>query len=257
MRNKNAMKKTIALLLSIFITAATASAQLTGPLNKTNAESNFAQYLRLSSVDGTADKGTTEPLEEFNNVENTKGRRFLFNTWATGSNVSDKQGQPMNISSYLFNYDELTGSLLATENKKDILSVTPGALKSFTLEYRGKQYAFAHIGAIDSTRFYLRLAGGDGMYALYKECKVRFVKSNYRNDGIIQSGNPNDEYIDESQYYIIRPNEETGRIVFKPSDIKNILVAEKEKVKAYFNQHSDDPVDEYFLTDLITSLNKE
>ncbi len=251
------MKKTIAVCISIFAVAATASAQLTGPLGKTGAESNFAQFLRLSSVEGTNSKGTTEPLEEFNNIENTKGRRFLFNTWATGTNIREKQGQSMNTGTYFFNYDEMTGSLLATENKKDILAVTSGALQSFTLEFRGKQYPFAHIAAIDSTRFYLRLAGGNGMYALYKECKVRFVKSNYRNDGIIQSGNPNDEYIDESQYYIVRPNEETSRIVFNTNDIKNILVAQKQKVKAYINEHGDEHVDEYFLTGLINSLNKE
>ena len=251
------MKETIALFVFIFAVAASASAQLTGPLGKTGAESNFAQYLRLLSVDGTNSKDTKELLEEFNNIENTKGKRFLFDTWATGSNVTDAQSRLVSTSAYLFNYDKLTGNLLATENKKDILAVTPGALQSFMLEYRGKQYPFAHIAAIDSTRFYLRLAGGNGMYALYKEYKVRFVKSNYRNDGIIQSGNPNDEYVDESQYYIVRPNEENSRIVFKPNDIKNILVAQKEKVKAYFNEHSDEPVDEFFLTGLINSLNKE
>ena len=249
------MKQTIAFFLFIYHIISAASAQLTGPLSKTGAESNFAQYLRLSSVDG-ANKSGEETTDEFNNREHTKGRRFLFNNWVKGSGVEAANKQMLDVSHYLFNYDMQTGNLLVTENKRQIMSVAPSGVSSFTLENGGKKFLFVHAPVIDSNRFFLRLTADDSLYTLYKDCKVKFVKSDYRNDGMIQTGDPDDSYPDISAYYITRPHENTFRqISFRPKEIKNLLVAEKETVSRYFSDHSDDEINEVFLTGLINKIN--
>jgi hypothetical protein len=251
------MKQTIALLILIGGLANTASAQLTGPLESTGAQSNFAQYLRLSSVDGDTNKGDA-PTTEFNNRERTKGKRFLFNSWVKGSGVTDVHNQTLDVSNYLFNFDMQTGNLLVTENKKNIMSVAPSGVKTFTLETGGRSYPFLHVPIIDSSRFFLQLAGGDSLFTLYKECKVKFVQSNYHNDGMIQTGNPDDEYVDISAFYLTRPGESTFRqMSFKPKEIKNLLVSKKEKVSGYFSDHSNDEIDEAFLIGLINTVNRK
>ena len=251
------MKRTLAILVLIYQFTTTAYAQLTGPLVTTGSQSNFAQYLRLSSVDGDTNKDINAPTNDFNNAEHTKGKRFLFNNWVKGSDVKDANNQPFEVNSYLFNYDMQTGNLLVTENKKQIMSVAPSGIKAFTLTNGGKKYSFVHVPVIDSNRFFLHITGGDSLFNLYKECKVKFVKSNYRNDGLIQSGNPDDEYANISLYYILRPNDNTFRqISFKPKDIKNLLVSEKETVSRYFSDHADDEINEAFLTGLVNSINQ-
>ncbi len=252
------MKRTIASLLFLYHFTIVASAQLTGPLKTTGAQSNFAQYLRLSSVDGDTNKGGDASTNEFNNRERTEGKRFLFDNWVKGNGVKDANNQPLDVSNYLFNYDMQTGNLLVTENRRRIMSVAPSGVRTFTLESAGKKYAFIHVPVIDSNRFFLHLAGGDSLFALYKDCRVKFVNSDYRNDGLIQTGNPNDVYADISLYYITRPNDNTFRqITFKPKDIKNLLVSEKETVSRYFSNHADGEIDEAFLTGLINRINQK
>lgn len=251
------MKQMIAFLILFYHVATVASAQLTGPLDVTGAQSNFAQYLRLSSADGT-DKNGEAVTDEFNNREHTKGKRFLFNSWVKGSDVKDANNQPVDVSHYFFNYDMQAGNLLVTEDKRKIMSVAPSGVKSFMLETSGKKFPFVHVPVIDSNRFFLRIAGGDSLYILYKDCRVKFVKSDYHNDGLIQTGDPDDSYVDESLYYFTRPNENTFRqISFKPKEIKNLLVAEKTTVSHYFSDHADDEINEVFLTGLINTINKK
>ncbi len=251
------MKKTLAYLFFTSVTAVSASAQLTGPLNMTGAQSNFAQYLSRTAADKAGNVADNGVVTSFNDMENTKGERFLFNTWVSGSGMIDAQGQAVNSGTYLFNFDKLTGGLLVTENKKDMMLVASTGVKSFMLESKGKQYRFQHVPLIDATKFYLHLAGSDILYSLYKECSVRFVKSNYRDDGMIQTGKPYDEYLDNSLYYLILPNENTFRVVpLKPKEIKNLLLARREKVNAYFSQHRDDEINETFLTGLIYYINQ-
>ncbi len=249
------MKRLLFIVTSLCLIGVTVVAQLTGPLKMTSAQGNFSQYLSRSAVKNTTEQN--EATTSFNNMENTKGERFLFDNWVSGSNVSNTQNELINTTSYLFNFDKLTGSLLATENKADILSVSPSGINSFMLENRGKQYLFVHVAAIDSNTFFLKLTGVDSLYSLYKECKVKLVKSNYHNDGMIQTGNPYDEYIDESVYNITKPNSSTSRIItLKTRDMKNVLVAEKEKVNAYLNQHKNDLINENFLIGLINYVNQ-
>ena len=251
----NLMKQAIAIFIFIYHFTTVASAQLTGPLGTTSAQSNFAQYLRLSSVDGDTNKSGDAPT--FNNREHTEGKRFLLDFWVKGNSVKDANNQPLDVSSYFFNYDMQSGNLLVTENKRNIMSIAPSGVRTFTLESGSRKFLFVHVPVIDSNRFFLYLTGGDSLFTLYKECKVKFIKSDYHNDGLIQTGNPNDVYTDISLYYITRPNDNTFRqISFKPKDIKNLLVSKKEMVSRYFSDHADDEINEVFLSGLINNINQ-
>ena len=243
----------------LFVCAAACNAlfaQLTGPLKMTGSESNFSQFLSRSQLKQTtamADK--VAGAITFNDQENTKGTRFLFNNWVKGDSVITKSDVAINVSSYLFNYDKLTGSLLASEDEKDVLAVSAAGIQSFKLAYANRQYNFEHVNAIDSTKFYLALVKNKEKYSLYKDLVVNFIPSNYRNDGLIATGTLDNEYRDASRYYILMPDATFRLIVFKPKAIKDILIKEREKAEKYLSAHKNDDINESFLIHLINEVN--
>lgn len=249
------MKKTVVLLLCAALCNA-ALAQLTGPLKLTTAQSNFGQFLSKSQLKQTtimADKAAAGIT--FNDEESTKGTRFLFNNWEKGDSVITRYGIALNVSSYLFNYDKMTGSLLASENRKEALAVSASGIQSFKLAFANRQYNFEHVNVIDSSKFFLALVKNKEKYSLYREFVVKFIPSNYRNDGLIATGTLDNEYKDESRYYLLMPDATFRLIVFKPKAIKDILIKEKDKADQFFSRHKEDDINESFLIHLINEVN--
>lgn len=247
-------------LFSVFIQSIliSANAQFIGQNNVMGAGGNFSQYLNKTLLKTTTEGvGKEAVVNSFNNTENTKGARFLFDTWVKGDSVIDAGGNIINTVSFIFNFDKMTGNLLATQDKINIMSVAPIGINSFVLEDKGRKYIFEHVAAIDSLKFFLALVKSDTRYSLYKRFVTKFIASNFRNDGVMQTGNQYDEYKDESQYYIIEPGATSAKVVsLKPKGIKAALEMQKEKTDAYFKQHKEDVIDERFLSGLINSLNE-
>ena len=232
-------------------------AQFVGNGSVMGASQNFSQFLNkslLKSTDMSANKSAA--ITSFNNLENTVGKRFLFDTWVSGDSVTDAQGNLINTASFVFNFDKLEGNLLATEDKINNMAVSPSGIQSFVLQDKGKPYKFEHVKAIDPLKFYVRLVKSDSGFSLYKQPAVKFIPSNFRNDGVIQTGNPNDEYKDASTYFVVNQNAGISTAInLKTKDIKETLKAQKEKVDSYFKQHKDDDINEAFLINLIDFLN--
>lgn len=254
MRN---IRKKLFLLVNVLALAATLRAQVIGRNSITSAGSNFNQYLTktaLKNIEGSGAKGSV--INSFNNVENTKGTRFLFDNWVNGDSIMGVQENFINTTSFLFNYDKMTDNLLVTQDKVNIMSVAPDGINSFILKNNDKLYLFEHVKAIDPAKFFLNLVKSDTGYSVYKKLGVRFVQANVRNDGMIKTGNDYDEYVDESQYYIVAKLNTVKPVSLKPKVIKAALEDKKDKVDAYFKQHREDIIDETFLTGLIAFLNK-
>ena len=159
------MKKVLFLFASsLWLVQATS--QRPGEGNLRSAQGNFNQYLSKEAVknlDANAAK-KAGMIHSFNDMENTVGRRFLFDTWVKGDSVADMQGNFINSIAFLFNFDRLTGNLLVTQDKINIMSVVPGGISSFILEDMGQQYVFAHANDIDSLKFFQARIKWDSAY---------------------------------------------------------------------------------------------
>ena len=252
------MKKLL-FLFAFALWFAPASAQRPGENTLRSAQGNFNQYLTRETVknlDANAPK-KAGMIHSFNNMENTVGRRFLFDTWVKGDSVAGMQGNFINSVAFLFNFDKLTGNLLVTQDKINIMSVIPGGISSFILEDMGQQYVFEHANAIDSLKFFQALVKGDKPYSLYKLHASTFIPANSRNDGIVKTGNTYDEYKDATAYYIVDNKAHSGSLVsLKPKGIKSVLKGASEKVDTYFRTHKADSINENFLIGLVTFLNQ-
>lgn len=246
--------------LSVFVLMllTQAFAQFNTQGNITRAGGNLNQYLNntaLKNIDSKA--GKAGAVNSFNNAENTKGTRFLFDTWVNGDSVTNTQGNYINSASFLFNFDKLTNNVLVTQDKINIMAVAPTGINSFILEDNDKQYIFEHVKAIDSTKFFLVLVKNETRYSLYREFITKFTEANFRSDGLIQTGSSENEYKDESRYYVVEQGKSPAKLVnLKPKIIKAALVEKKDKADTYFRQHRNDAFDENFLIGLIKYLNQ-
>ena len=251
------MKKSSFLAIIVFLKFMLVAGSLAAQNNINHtASGNFAQYLNKTMVSNITGRNREKILTAFNNAENTTGKRFLFDDWVTGDSVINMQGSVLTTTGFIFNFDMRTGNLLATEDKINNMAVLPEGVKSFILTNNGRQYCFQHVRNIDSSKFFLALVRSDTKYSLYKLFKVKFIPSDYRNDGLIQTGNPNDQYKDESEYYITdQKSGKTDQVSLRSKSIKAALATSEQKVKYYFRDHRDDSIDENFLTGLVKYVN--
>jgi CarboxypepD_reg-like domain len=194
-------------------------------------------------------------LPEFMPKEDTKGSRYFFPKWVGGVVVDSGNNIIVN-KSYLFNYDKITRSLLLTTDLKTALEIDKESVKAFDLKDEdGKEYLFELVPGVGNGNFVLRLAG-QKQYRLYKYTTTKFVKSNYRSDGLTESGNNYDEYVDESSYFLVDgKTRAVKKVELKKKSIKEAYAAEAEKTQKYFSDHSDQDINEEFVIGLTNQLN--
>ena len=139
-----------------------------------------------------------------------------------------------------------------------MIQVENSDIRSFTLNDQGSEYKFEKNPLIDDKLFFIQLVKpGDGKYSLYKSVKTTFVKSDYRSDGLTESGKNYDEYVDENNYYIVSASwDKYKTVALKKKSIREALQDEMDKVNSYFSQHKDNFINESFLVGLVNSLNQ-
>ncbi len=202
---------------------------------------------------GTLYTGASLPV--FTHREDTRGSRYLFDKWVSGS-VTDSGNNVINNNSYLFNYDKISKKLLLTQDMKSVIEIEKAGIKSFTLKNEGNYVVFECIPLIDNTNFLQSLVKGNDKYSLFKSVKTKFEKSDFHSDGLVESGKPYDEYVDEAEYFVVFPGgKEDKKIIFKQKSIKDVFSSETEKLKSFFSQHRDEPIDETYLIALVLFLN--
>jgi hypothetical protein len=183
------------------------------------------------------------------------GSRYLFNKWVSGT-VFDSANKMVSNPDYLFNYDKITRSLLITKDKATVFEVRTDFVKSFELQDDSIKCTFESLPLINNGNFVEQLVKGD-RYSLYKSIRTRFIKSDFYSDGLVETGSPDDQYVDEFGYYIIFPGSSSyKKVELTKKSFKQALGPESEKVKAYFSQHKYEFVNEDLLKGLIIFLNK-
>lgn len=137
-----------------------------------------------------------------------------------------------------------------------IVELSSEDIAGFNLKTDGQVLVFERIKNSTDLNFYQAVYKNDKGYSLYKLLTTKFKKADYQTNGIIESGNKYDEYIDEQLYFVLSPKQELIKISFKKKNIEKVLESESSKVDAFFSKHKNETVDENLVKDLLRYLNE-
>lgn len=194
----------------------------------------------------------------FSAVKETRGSKYLLEDWGKGSVVM-MNGDHLNTSALLFNYDKISKALLITADKKILIEVNKDSMQAFSITNAdGEEYKYQRVAAINPNNFYQPLVANAEKYSAFKLPQTKFVKSDYHSNGLVETGTPYDEYVDTYEYYIVMPGGKTFQKLadLKSKSIKAALATDAAKVDTYFSQHKREDVNEVFLTGLVSFLNE-
>lgn len=201
----------------------------------------------------TINSGAMLPVIE--HKEDTKGSRYLLNTYAKGVAI-DPNNNVVSDSTSMFNYDKIDGQLMIAKDAKNYLEVDKDKVVGFALKTEDTSFIFLNVPILSKTNYFLLIANGP-KYSAYKAIRAKFVKSNYQSNGLVETGNDYDEYVDKQTYYWVNERDSTaGFFELKKKSIKEVFSAEKEKTEAYFTKHKYDDIDDSFVKGLIRYLNQ-
>jgi hypothetical protein len=218
-----------------------------------SVSNDFHNYINTES----SRNYTGSYLTVFKGSEGTVGSRFLFDNWVPGKLI-DKNDHEIIVKGFTFNYDKVGHKLLATSNEKTIIEVEDSAIKSYSFfNPAGGETVFKKVNGADKNKFLIVLVDSPNKkYSLYKSLKTELVKANFTSNGLIQSGNKYDEYVDKFEYYISdssSPN--LVKVDLKEKQIKKAFPNEQQKVNAFLASHKEDKINESLLIELISYIN--
>jgi len=240
--------RTIVLFALILFTRNIISAQVSGP----SVETAFQNYLQAQSGNVYTGSG----LPSFMIKEDTKGNKYLFEKWVGGS-VLGTNGVVYDSPKLLFNYNKMTQKLFMLLDSNRVMELSSKEIAGFTLKDGSGEYHFERLKNSTDLNFYQPAYKEEKGYSLYKLLTTKFKKADYQTNGIIESGNKFDEFVDEETYFILTPKQELVKIDFRKKSIEKVLESESEKVKSYFSQHKDQDLNEEFVKGLLQSLNSK
>jgi hypothetical protein len=201
----------------------------------------------------TVNSGVMLPVVE--HKEDTKGNRYLLNKFVTGI-IVDQNNNIITDSNKLLNYDKIDGQLMITQDMRNYITVDKEKVIAFALKAPDTSFIFLNVPILSKNSYFVLVANGAN-YSAYKSIRSRFVKSNYRSNGLVESGNNYDEYVDQQTYYWVDENKKTAGIFeLKKKSIMEAYSVEKEKTGSYFARHKHDDIDDNFVKHLIVYLNQ-
>lgn len=239
-------------LIFLFVLMTIFGSSVFSQVNAPSIQTSFQNFLNAES--GRLYTGSALPV--FLIKENTKGNRYLFEKWVKGS-VKNVQGQIYQGSNALFNYDKLNKKLLIFLDSAKIIELNSSDIGSFTIGDSGQQVTFERLRNSTDLNFYQPVYKNEKGYSLYKLLKTTFKKADYQTNGLFESGNKFDEYVDTQEYYILSDKGELAKITFKKKSIEKCFGKESEKVDAFFTSHKNDNIDEAFVASLLEFINTQ
>jgi hypothetical protein len=213
--------------------------------------------LKEVSTKAASGSNSTGVMVAFSFKDETKGTRYLFPNWVKGS-VVDSGSRLFNNPAFLFNYDKMNHGLLLTVDKKNVSEIEKADIESFTLiTDQGVPLVFVRIPIINPDVYFQPIGENSGDYAAYRLTTTKFVKANFKSDGMVETGKNYDEYVDNTQYYIVYGNgKEFKKVELTRKSLKKAF-ADNPKATAYFAQYKSDDVDENYLNYLMRALNQK
>ncbi len=190
----------------------------------------------------------------YNNGENTKGTRFLFNEFVTGKMFNDTVKINENIN-YLFNFDKTTQTLVLTTDNEHYFVPKDDKINLVKISEGDKITIFEKVPAISRDGFVVQLEKKMQKYSLYKSISSKFRKAKVQSTGLIENDDTFDEYVDKYNYYIVFYNGSVEKINLNKKDIMSILKEDSQRVKDYLDLYKNTEVDEKLLVNLIITLN--
>jgi len=163
--------------------------------------------LELSS--NQAGNGNTNAVGSFVNFhagkEDTKGRRMLLASWAKGF-VVGMNDSIVKDDKLVFNYDKISHDLYYSLDKQTVFEAERSHIKAFHIATNEGEAVYARVNVIKPEVFFREFTPYDAThYGLYALTTTEFKKANYHSDGMVETGNNYDEYVDNVQYYIVSP----------------------------------------------------
>ena len=221
---------------------------------------NSAEILKQQTLSNSFqdfNRGATSgSLPVMHQSEETKGSRYYFRDWVKGT-VINAQGQAVTDNFGYYNYDKISRALLITRDRRSMIQVNYADINSFTLKHADTSYVFTKLAQISTKDFFIQLVKPGNKYGLYKAVETKFEKSDYRSDGLVESGKDYDEYVDHTTYYVTSPDgKQVKTVELKKKSIRGAFADEKDKVNAYFSDHKDQFLNEAFLVGLVNSVNQ-
>jgi len=219
------------------------------------ARNSFNDQINLNRPGAQVYAGQGALMAQFTTKEATQGSRYLFPNWVHGF-VIDNKDSLVKDQSYLFNYDKMDGGLVLALDKKSVIIVDKDKVKSFTLfDQLNQPYVFESMPAIDANH-YVQLLSKGNKYRIYKLIKTKFIKADYKTDGIASTGNKYDEYADDADYYVLNAqNNQVQKISLKKKSIKAAFSSEADKLNKFMTDHSSDTIDDTYLSSLGDYMN--
>lgn len=239
------------LTTALFISAGLfSSVALFAQVSAPSIETSFDNYIRSAS--SGVNVGSVMP--NFLIKEDTRGNRYLFDGWVKGV-VTGTDGVVYNPANAKFNYDKMSQTLFMLVDNKTVMELSSGVIAGFTLSRNDSNFRFERLKNSTDLHFYQPVYKNEKGYSLYKLMETKFKRADYQSNGLVESGNKYDEYVDENQYYILSPKGELIRIDLKKKSIERALTNEAIKVESFFKAHKSDRVDETFVENLLQSIN--
>jgi hypothetical protein len=209
---------------------------------------DFAEHI---STEGMTKSTATGYIAKENTVH---GSRYFLDKWAHGYVLTTGDSIKQNIN-YQFNYQKLDGSVLFTDDGKQMKEIDRGIVKRFALyDDQSQAFLFEKVAEIDPTHFVMVISAGS-KYKIYKKLGTVFIANNYVSNGMTSTGNNYDEIKDEPTYYVVKvPNGAAVNFTLKNKEIKAAFAADAAKVAKYLSDHDSD-IDDAYLKDLGDYLN--
>ncbi len=200
----------------------------------------------------TLNQGTMLPV--LKHQEDTRGSRYLLKDFAHGL-VVDNTGKFINDSLSLMNYDKIDGQLMIALGQKNYLEIDKEKVVAFAFKTPDTSFIFLNVPILSKVNYFMLIATGP-RYSVYKSVRTKFTKANYVSNGLTESGNNYDEYVDAQTYFWVAGKGGAGILQLKKKSIREVFAAEKTKLDDFFAHHKYDDIDDAFLKKLILYLNQ-
>jgi hypothetical protein len=183
------------------------------------------------------------------------GSRYISDTFLHGFFITTS-GQKIYSTTYLYNYDKMSGIILLTSDNTSVFEVSDEQIKTLTLiSGTDERMDFEKVPAIDHSHFVQVLATG-AKYKVYKLTKTKYEPADFSNTAMGQTaGRDYDEYTDNITYFALDvATNQMQKFANKKGSIKSTFAKDQEKVKEFMDKNSSID-DESYIVNLVNFLN--